>query len=246
MPEHFRKFSEQIYAGGAPNAEDLKYLRDILGVRAVLSLDATSGSKIAPILKNLGMEQIYIPIEPGSSTINASIRQLQQKIVTLLSSKQPIYVHCLHGSDRTGLALAMYQILKNNMPYKQALAEARKYGFGLGLSPQVQKLWESFLSTLDVDNNSVQDQDIVSYMRDVFEMGNVAPAFNPQQSFAPETDIDPAIYHAEDARWKRHQQRQKQWQELVDLQVPMVGQFNNVGPMRGFGPVENSGMMTLI
>lgn len=245
MPEHFRKFSQQIYAGGAPSAEDLRYMRDILGVRTVLSLDHNIASKIAPFLESLGMEQISIPIDPGSNSINASIRQLQQRVVNILSSKQPIYVHCLHGSDRTGLALAMYRILRDNTPYKQAIAEARKYGFGLGISPQIQKLWQSFLATLDVDNSSVEDQDIVGYMRDFFDMGSAAPAFNPQQSFAPETDIDPAVFHAEDARWQRQQERQKKWEELAH-QVPMVGQFNNLGPMRGFGPVENSGMMTLI
>jgi len=248
MPARFRKFNQQIYAGGEPSAKDLEYMRNILGVKTVLSLDGTVANKIAPFLKSLKIEQISVPIDASSSVINEQIRFLQRNIVRILSTKQPIYVHCLYGRDRTGLALMLYRVLKDRWPYTQAVAEAKKYGYGQGLSPQTQKLWEKFLLALNIDSNATQDDDIVGYMRDIFNIGNVPPAFNPMQSFAPrsDSDISPSLYHNVD-RYERAKIRNKNWEEILNDKIPIVGQPTMLGPIAGYGPVENSsGVISLL
>lgn len=242
MPAKFRTFDAQIYAGGEPSIKDLQYLKDILGVKLIVSLDDAVGKKIAPTVKQLKMQQVIIPVNPGATQITDPIKYLQRQIVNILSNYQPVYIHCLQGQDRTGLALAMYRILKQHMPCKNAIQEAKKYGYGLGISLQVQKLWESFLCALQVDSNATMDSDINHSMHDTFRINDVAPAFNPMQSFAPRGDVGPSGYPLE----QKSQKRQEVLDEMLNKQVPMVGYFTNVGPMRGAGPVENSGMLTQI
>ena len=166
---------------------------------------------------------------------------MQRNIVNILSNNQPIYVHCLHGSDRTGLALALYRILKNNWTCKAAIAEAKRFQYGQRISQQTQKNWETFLCALTVDSNAIED-DITVKMRENFDSGNIAPAFNPQQSFAPFEFIDSSSFNKID----RSQYRQDLLREILHQQLPLIGLYNNLGPMRGFGPVENSGMLQLI
>jgi protein tyrosine/serine phosphatase len=44
--------------------------------------------------------------------------------------KAPILIHCHHGSDRTGLVIAMYKIVFGNMTKEDAVDEMVNGGFG--------------------------------------------------------------------------------------------------------------------
>ncbi len=45
-------------------------------------------------------------------------------------SPKPILIHCWHGSDRTGVAVAMYRIVFQNWSKSQAINELMKPEFG--------------------------------------------------------------------------------------------------------------------
>lgn len=245
FPKNFRRVTGQIYAGGAPSLEFLSFLRNTLKVRTILSLDANVAGQIGPTVKSLGMEHLVVPVNPGDSTMNDHIKYLVRNVGDILNNRQPIYVHCLQGQDRTGFVIALYRVKRENMNCNAALNEARRFGYGLGISQQVQQLWKNILcvSQTGADVSSVVDSDIVQEMRDTFQMGNVAPAFNPQQSYAPQVD---------DPRVRRRSLRTMMLQDIADADdddddddIPLVGEYNG-GPLRGVGPVENSGILQLI
>ena len=43
---------------------------------------------------------------------------------------KPVLIHCRHGSDRTGLIVALYRILYQNWTKEDALEEMLKGGYG--------------------------------------------------------------------------------------------------------------------
>jgi protein tyrosine/serine phosphatase len=41
---------------------------------------------------------------------------------------KPVFIHCIHGCDRTGTMIACYRIAHDQWSNKAALAEAKRYG----------------------------------------------------------------------------------------------------------------------
>ncbi len=257
MPDRFDRVSGEIYRGGAPSADDLKLMSDIYNMKTILSLDGNIGDSIAPTVKSLGMSHIVIPIS-GSHTFDL-MKYLQNHIVSILTNNQPIYVHCRHGSDRTGMAIALYRIDHDGWSQDDALREALSFGFGDKLDNRTEKLYRSIITK--------QAQSAVDQARDFFDMGRAPPAFLPQQSFAPKEDVkfwepiepiedappsfrDPYAFnielkYPEDEKEKRRRElRAIILEELLSI-IPQVGNYDNFDGIRGAGPLagddENTG-----
>jgi protein tyrosine/serine phosphatase len=45
-------------------------------------------------------------------------------------SPGPVFVHCAHGSDRTGCLVGIWRVVNDGWGYDEAYAEMRKYYFG--------------------------------------------------------------------------------------------------------------------
>lgn len=226
MPEHFQRVEENIYRGGIPSPKDLKMLNDIYKIKRVISLDASAATQIAPTLKSFGIEQIVVPLTASETTVTDPLNQLSRHIVNWLVEKQPVYIHCQHGSDRTGFAIGLYRILKDGWTCDQAINEARKFGYGTGLSLATQNLYRNLLCSLK-DSAKIEDSDIVGIER---EQSHQLPGSSYIPSFAPPTD-DPVR--------KRRIERTKMLQDIADLNdIPLVGIYDNYGPIRGASPIE--------
>ncbi len=195
MPARFDNVSEHIFRGGKPSPTDLQILSDVYGVKRIVSLDGKIGSEIAPLVKSLGMEHIIIPI--GGPESEPLINFLKDSAATLLE-KQPVYIHCRHGRDRTGMAIAIYRIQSDGWSPEKALKEAKMYDFGEGLSAEVEELYTNAIyDEPETDSSQAHDNlffnsdraadfasdDIVGAVRGE---GDNPPAAMQQQSFAPE------------------------------------------------------------
>jgi len=65
----------------------------------------------------------------------------------------PFLIHCQHGSDRTGLMIAMYRIIYQNWSKDEALDEMVNGGFGY------HSIWRNIISYLKkVDIESLKKQ----------------------------------------------------------------------------------------
>jgi hypothetical protein len=240
MPVRFQKVDEGIYRGGKPSEEDLQILSNVFNINHIISLDGDIGYKISPKVKKLGMKHTIIPI--GGEESEALIKFLKNNIVNIIDNNKPVYLHCKHGSDRTGLAVAIYRQNKG-WGADRALHEAKRFGFGDKLNPETEKLYSSYLLG---DVNESIDGDMVSEMRRNFGYGDVPPAYNPQQSFAPFVgDSTPNILPEESKlspKDRRKAFRELLMETMIGEQVPSVGGYDNCcGGIRGAGPVENGG-----
>jgi protein tyrosine/serine phosphatase len=45
-------------------------------------------------------------------------------------SRTPVFVHCQHGADRTGMMVAMYRVVVQGWSKADAIDEMRRGGFG--------------------------------------------------------------------------------------------------------------------
>lgn len=48
----------------------------------------------------------------------------------IANARRPVLVHCLHGSDRTGLVVAMYRVVCQGWSKQQAIEEMENGGYG--------------------------------------------------------------------------------------------------------------------
>jgi len=128
---HFSKVSDSLYRGGRPKPADLSYLQS-LNVRAVINLQGgdlnnpryrefmkwwepgeLAGAIAAEmnLSESLGLLFFSEPldaIDPVSDEDDARIDEILA--IMRNPAAQPVFVHCEHGVDRTGLIIALYEV----------------------------------------------------------------------------------------------------------------------------------------
>lgn len=125
---NFRVVKPWLYRGGQPGADGVLALKE-LGVKTVVNLRQGRRSVEAERrhVEAAGMNFVNIPLSywilPSEQTINSFLDLLDDE------ETHPVYVHCLHGKDRTGLLIAMYRLAKEGWPLDEAYREMKYCGF---------------------------------------------------------------------------------------------------------------------
>jgi hypothetical protein len=158
MPTRFAKVTEDLFRGGVPSEDDLCMLKDIWGVKKIVSLDEESGLKIQPACKALGLKQVLWGLGSGD---DPKVSVLKNSIVPTLTDDGPTYVHCYHGKDRTGMCIAMYRIL-SGWDVKKALEEAHSFGMGSHLDIDDAKSYYKAVENFSADSSNTDDAVSVS------------------------------------------------------------------------------------
>jgi len=135
-----------IYRG--PRLGDLGELKS-LKVRTILNLENNSGavSQEEAAAKGLGIKVINIPMSNITRPTPANL----VKAVKIMEDPelQPVYVHCLHGRDRTGFAVAAYRVLHDGWSMDRAYREAVDNGHARWFYDLVFR-WKKSLMALHV------------------------------------------------------------------------------------------------
>jgi protein tyrosine phosphatase (PTP) superfamily phosphohydrolase (DUF442 family) len=112
-----------LYRGGEPGKGGLDSLKQ-LGVRTVVSLRAFHSEREA--VEGSGLE--YQPI--GSKWWHPEDEDMRRFLeIATDPGKQPVYVHCKLGADRTGVAVAVYRVCVQGWTRADALTEMTMGGF---------------------------------------------------------------------------------------------------------------------
>jgi protein tyrosine phosphatase (PTP) superfamily phosphohydrolase (DUF442 family) len=121
---NLHQVSSTLYRGAQPTPEGLGELRR-LGVKTVVSLRAFHGEHEAVAAAGLAYERISFKVwHPEDEDLRRFLA-----IVTD-PARQPVFVHCLRGADRTGTAVAGYRICAQGWSREDAIDEMTNGGFG--------------------------------------------------------------------------------------------------------------------
>lgn len=99
------------------------------GYRTIVSFihDPDEGERV----RSAGMRYVEIPMT--ATIFGASVptdRDLERFFGTVLdSTARPVFMHCVHGKDRTGAMAAIYRIEVSGWTSEQAIAEMDSLGF---------------------------------------------------------------------------------------------------------------------
>lgn len=125
---NFHMVEPWLYRGGQPGADGFEALSK-LGIKTVVCLrwGAKTVKAERAAVQSLGMNFISIQLNYWSLPTAAVVRDF----LNLLDEthNHPIFLHCLHGSDRTGLLIAIFRIRRQQWTVHDAYKEMKRYGF---------------------------------------------------------------------------------------------------------------------
>jgi protein tyrosine/serine phosphatase len=140
---NLHKISDQLYRGAQPEKEGYQELAK-MGIKTIICLRA--GEPDLKAIEQAKLECIHIPMKTWNPTHKEAVKFL--KAVTD-KSKQPIYIHCKHGSDRTGTMCAIYRVAVDGWSKEDAIQEMTKGDFGF------HSVWTNlihYIQKLDIDS----------------------------------------------------------------------------------------------
>jgi len=121
---NLHRVSDGLYRGAQPNAAGMIQLK-AMGVKTVVNLRKFHSDRDEIGETGLAYEHIYInPLHPEDEDV---VRFLQ---IATDASRRPVFVHCQHGSDRTGLMCAAFRVAVQGWSKQEAIAEWTQGGFG--------------------------------------------------------------------------------------------------------------------
>lgn len=123
LPNNFYKISEEIYRSEQPSPQQMQYLAE-LGVKTVINLRLWHSDQDE--ITNTTITEVPIKLRAGKITDEKIIETL--KVIN--KSPKPILIHCWHGSDRTGVVVAMYRLVFQKWTKYQAINELMQPEFG--------------------------------------------------------------------------------------------------------------------
>ena len=134
-----------VYRGEQPGAAGYATLKR-LGIKTVIDLRTSESEKTQ--VEAAGMKAIAVPIE----MTRKGLRQKVDQVVALMAdpANQPVYVHCRHGQDRTGIVVAAYRMTQDNWSLKDVEAEMQSFGFN-----DVWTNFKAFIRTYTPQSNTL-------------------------------------------------------------------------------------------
>lgn len=117
------RVNEEIYRSEQPESSSNEELKK-LGIKTILNLRDDKSDSL--IFLNSDFNLINVKMDARRFKSKDVIKALE----ALKSAPKPILIHCKHGSDRTGLIVALYRITEENWPKEKAIFEMKRGGFG--------------------------------------------------------------------------------------------------------------------
>jgi tyrosine-protein phosphatase SIW14 len=113
-----------ICRGAQPEAEGYATLKK-MGIKTVINLRTSASEKKA--VEAAGMRSIEMPMEMSTDHLATKV----DRVVALMAdpANQPVFVHCRHGQDRTGIVVAAYRMKVEGWRLADAEAEMQSFGF---------------------------------------------------------------------------------------------------------------------
>ncbi|MFT4515011.1 MAG: tyrosine-protein phosphatase SIW14 [Planctomycetota bacterium] len=121
------RITKQLYRGAQPTEEGYAQLK-AMGVKTVISFRCFNDSRAE--VEGAGLNFVRIPIYASIGSNPPSDEQLQVFFDTVLDpAKQPVFMHCKHGKDRTGMMAGLFRIERQCWTTREAIDEMQAFGY---------------------------------------------------------------------------------------------------------------------
>jgi len=120
---NFAQVTEGLYRGEQPTAEGMKELAR-LGIKTVVNLRTFHSDRSE--LRGTGLQYAHIHCKTWHPESEDVVRFLA---IVRDPANRPVFVHCQHGSDRTGMMIAAYRVVEQGWTPDEAAAELPRFGF---------------------------------------------------------------------------------------------------------------------
>jgi len=121
---NFYKVSDTLYRGAQPEEIGFSSLKK-MGFKTVVNLRSLHSDRDA--CKKAGLDYVKISAQAWEAEEDEVVKFLK---VAVDPTRQPVFVHCQHGADRTGTMCAVYRMLVQGWPREEAIKEMVEGGFG--------------------------------------------------------------------------------------------------------------------
>lgn len=116
------KINDSLYRSEQPDSLDVEILNK-LGIVSILNLRKYHNDIDFLKTKNFN----FYEVEMHAYWIKN--KNVIEALKIINNAPKPLLIHCKHGSDRTGLIVAMYRIIFEDWTKEKAIDELKKYGF---------------------------------------------------------------------------------------------------------------------
>ena len=120
---NFYKVSDGIDRSAQPDRKNME-LMDIIGVKTVINLRRYHSD--INEAKNTSLKLERVKMNPGK----IKDEDIAEILTLIKNSDKPVLIHCWHGSDRTGVVVAMYRIVFEGFSKEEAIKELREEKYG--------------------------------------------------------------------------------------------------------------------
>lgn len=139
--KNFYRVDSGVYRAEQPAKEGFAEL-ERMGIKEALNLRSYHSNKDGA--KGTGLVLHRVKMKASDSDWDEVVKALR----IIKNRKGPIVIHCWHGSDRTGLTVALYRIVFQGWSKQEAIEELKNGGYGYHT---VYKNIIDFINELDVE-----------------------------------------------------------------------------------------------
>jgi protein tyrosine/serine phosphatase len=121
---NFFKVSDTLYRGAQPTREGFQELKK-MDIKTIVNLREYHTDE--NLINGMGFNYFQIPTSTSKPFMDH-----YQKVLDIINNPdlQPVFIHCRHGADRTGTAVALYRIIVQKWDTEEAIRELQQGGYG--------------------------------------------------------------------------------------------------------------------
>jgi tyrosine-protein phosphatase SIW14 len=125
--ENFARVNPNFYRGAQPTEEGYKQLKS-MGVKTTISF--RSNHDTTKVAEKAGLTPVAMPIKADLESVPPTEDEIKRFFEIVLDpAKQPCYIHCAFGKDRTGTFAALYRLEVDGWTPDEALQEMEAFGY---------------------------------------------------------------------------------------------------------------------
>lgn len=125
--ENFARLNPNLYRGAQPTEEGFRQLK-AMGIKTVIDFRSHHTTKAK--VEAAGMTAVEIPLKADLESVPPTDDELRKYFDVLLDpARQPVYIHCAFGKDRTGTMAAVYRLEVDGWTPEEAMQEMQAFGY---------------------------------------------------------------------------------------------------------------------